>query len=110
MSDTANKAAIAGFVFVLGVTLSAPVSAQRGTGARGHVPVVHAPARVGTPMNPNFAPISRVPGAAPGLGFDFEHLAAVSRPSANQRRNGRRQQFITPVFFDGGLPLYYPSY
>lgn len=62
---------------------------------------------VATPLNPNFAPINGVPG----LGFDFPHLAAVSRGS--RRRfgsfgfNGGFPSFFTPIFFDA-LPLYYP--
>jgi len=63
------------------------------------------PPLVGTPLNPNFAPTNGVPG----LGFDFPHLAAVSRGS--RHRVGRFGQvnngFFTPLFFDA-LPLYYP--
>ena len=85
----------------------APAWAQsRGTG-RAHPPATHTPPRVATPTNPNFAPITKAPGAAPGLGFSYDHLAAVSRPSQNQRRNGRRSQFVTPIF-DGGVPLFFP--
>jgi hypothetical protein len=59
---------------------------------------------VGTPLHPNFAPIRRVPG----LGFDFEHLAAISRPTRDRFGREHRQilPFITPIF--GTLPLYYP--
>ena len=65
------------------------------------------PPVVATPLNPNFAPINGVPG----LGFDFPHLAAVSR--GFQRRFGGFgfragfPSFFTPIFFDS-LPLYYP--
>jgi hypothetical protein len=60
----------------------------------------------GTPLNPNFGPINGVPG----LGFDFPHLAAVSR--GFRHRFGafgpRSGGFFTPLFFDA-LPLYYPN-
>jgi hypothetical protein len=62
---------------------------------------------VGTPLNPNFRTINGVPG----LGFDFPHLAAVSRGSRNRFRGFGRNDgfpsFFTPIFFDP-LPLYYP--
>ena len=63
------------------------------------------PPLVGTPLNPNFRPINGVPG----LGFDFPHLAAVSRGSRNRfggfGRNNGFPSFFTPIFFDP-LPLY----
>lgn len=62
---------------------------------------------VATPLNPSFAPINGVPG----LGFDFPHLAAVSRGSRNRFGSfgfkGSFPSFFTPIFFDA-LPLYYP--
>lgn len=65
-----------------------------------------APPLVGTPLNPNFAPLRGVPG----LGFDFEHLAAIERPFRGRFGRGDRDRggFFTPLFFDG-LPLYYPG-
>jgi hypothetical protein len=59
---------------------------------------------VGTPLHPNFAPLRGVPG----LGFDFPHLAAISRPTRDRFGREHRQilPFITPIF--GTLPLYYP--
>ena len=57
-------------------------------------------------LNPNFQPLRGVPG----LGFDYEHLAAVgSRAPLRQGKGmvGRRTGgFILPVF-DLGLPYYY---
>jgi hypothetical protein len=63
-----------------------------------------APPLVGTPLNPNFAPLRGVPG----FGFDFEHLAAIQGPSRGRFGRGGRDRggFFTPLFF-GGLP-YYP--
>ena len=40
---------------------------------------------VGTPLNPNFAPIRGVPG----LGFDRRHLAAIEHPFLNRFGRGR---------------------
>ena len=62
-----------------------------------------APPLVKTPLNPNFRPIHGVPG----LGFDFEHLAAIERPFRNRFGHQQRDLFFTPLFFDA-LPLYYP--
>ena len=61
------------------------------------------PPRAGTPLNPSFAPVSGVPG----LGFDFPHLAAISRPIRRFGRRGGSFPFLTPIFFDA-QPLYYP--
>ena len=63
---------------------------------------------VGTPLNPNFAPIRGVPG----LGFDFQHLASIERPI--RRRPGFRREHngffpFVPLFFDS-LPLDYGGY
>ena len=58
---------------------------------------------VGTPLNPNFAPIRGVPG----LGFDFQHLAAIEQPFRDRFGHIREGLFFTPLFFDA-LPLYYP--
>jgi len=65
-------------------------------------PGSRTPARVGTALHSNFAPIRRVPG----LGFDFAHLAAISQPTRDRPRFEHRQilPFITPIF--GTLPLY----
>src|SRR6266567_3706121 len=63
------------------------------------------PPVVATPLNPNFAPLDGVPG----LGFDFPHLAAVSR--GFQQRflfvNNGFFPFFAPIFFDP-LSLSYP--
>ena len=75
--------------------ISAPA---RANGFRRGVPPL-----VGTPLNPNFAPINGVPG----LGFDFPHLAAISRPSHRFGHNRGFNSFFTPILFDS-LPLYYP--
>ena len=76
----------------------------RGTGTRPGVFRGFAPPLVGTPLNPNFAPLRGVPG----LGFDFPHLAAIQGPSRGRFGRGDRdgRGFFTPLFF-GGLP-YYP--
>lgn len=76
-------------------------SPARGVAPR---PGIHSPSRVGTPLHPNFAPLRGVPG----LGFDFPHLAAISRPTRDRFGREHRQilPFITPIF--GTLPLYYP--
>ena len=68
-------------------------------------PVAFPPARA-TPLNPSFTPISGVPG----LGFDFPHLAAVSRglPQRFVFTDHGSFPFFAPIFFDP-LPLYYPS-
>jgi hypothetical protein len=78
----------------------------RGTGTRpGAFRGGFAPPLVGTPLNPNFAPLRGVPG----LGFDFPHLAAIQGPSRGRFGRGDRDRggFFTPLFFDGGWP-YYP--
>jgi hypothetical protein len=76
----------------------------RGTGTRPGSFRGFAPPLVGTPLNPNFAPLRGVPG----LGFDFPHLAAIQGPSRGRFGRGDRdgRGFFTPLFF-GGLP-YYP--
>ena len=61
--------------------------------------------RVGTPLYPNFAPIPFGSAAVPGLGFDYEHLVAVSPPRRDRFGHLRSGRLITPVFF-GGLPYY----
>src|SRR5579863_7997656 len=76
-----------------------------GTAPGGLRPGFFVPPLVGTPLNPNFAPIRGVPG----LGFDFQHLAAIEQPFRGRFGgfSGGRGRFLTPLFF-GGLPLYYP--
>lgn len=63
------------------------------------------PPVVATPLNPSFIPINDVPG----LGFDFPHLAAVSRgfPQRFLFINNDFFPFFTSIVFDP-LPLYYP--
>src|ERR1700746_2566194 len=81
----------------------------RGPGRRGSsgtVPVrpgLFTQPLVGTPLNPNFRPTR----GAPGLGFDFEHLAAIERPFRDRFGRLHQRLFFTPIFFDA-LPLYYP--
>lgn len=87
-------------------SFSAPVRGTPRPGRAGGFRRGFLPPTVATPLNPSFVPINGVPG----LGFDFPHLAAVSR--------GFRQRFVfinngffpffTPIFFDP-LPLYNPS-
>ena len=78
----------------------------RGTGTRPGAFRAFAPPLVGTPLNPNFAPLRGVPG----LGFDFPHLAAIQGASRGRFGRGDRDRdrggFFTPLFFDGGWPLY----
>jgi hypothetical protein len=75
-----------------------------GPGRAGSVRRGFRPPLVGTPLNPNF----RSNNGVPGLGFDFPHLAAVSRGSRRRfGENGRFSSFFTPLFFDAP-PLYYP--
>jgi len=76
----------------------------RGIGTRPGAFRGFAPPLVGTPLNPNFAPLRGVPG----FGFDFEHLAAIQGASRGRFGRGDRDRrgFFTPLFF-GGLP-YYP--
>jgi hypothetical protein len=62
------------------------------------------PPLVETAPNPHFPPINGVPG----LGFDFPHLAAISRgirPIRPFIHRGEFPSFFTPIFFDP-LPLY----
>ena len=70
-----------------------------GGGARS----VRVAPRIATPLNPSFAPIRGVPG----LGFDFEHLAAISRVPSARFGPRRRPAVFTPIFFDSVFPGYY---
>ena len=56
------------------------------------------PPVVATPLNPSFFLINGVPG----LGFDFPHLAAISRgfPQQFVVLNNGFSPFFTPIFFD----------
>jgi hypothetical protein len=79
----------------------------RGTGTRpGAFRGGFAPPLVGTPLNPNFASLRGVPG----LGFDFEHLAAIQGSSRGRFGRGDRNRggFFTPLFFGGYYPYDYP--
>jgi hypothetical protein len=75
---------------------------------------MHAPAAssvrraplVGTALVPNFAPIPGGSAAVPGLGFDYDHVVAVGRSRRTPSGRPHRAQFVTPIFFDAGLPLY----
>ena len=93
-------------LFAAATTLFA--QGRAGHGATGHVaggrPTAHAAGHVATPLNPNFTPLHGVPG----LGFDYEHLAAVSGNRQGNRnfRNRSGRNFITPIF-DWGVPYYY---
>jgi hypothetical protein len=64
---------------------------------------------VGTPLNPNFAPIRGVPG----LGFDYQHLAAIEHPFPNRFGRGRGlvpfYPYFAPIFLNT-LPLDYDAY
>jgi hypothetical protein len=54
---------------------------------------------------PNFN--TRNLNGVPGLGFDYEHLAAVHR-QARERGLNHRRRFVGPVYLLGGYPYYYP--
>ena len=54
--------------------------------------------RVATPLQPNFAPIARVPG----LAFNVQSLAATGRPGFGRRRG----QIVTPLLWYA--PFYSP--
>ncbi len=87
-------------------SFSGPVRGASRLGRAGGFRRGFFPPVVATPLNPSFAPINGVPG----LGFDFPHLAAVSRgfPQRFLFINNGFFPFFTPIFFDP-LPLYYPS-
>lgn len=67
-------------------------------------PGLLVPPLVGTPLNPNFAPIRGVPG----MGFDYQHLAAIEHPFLNRFGRGRTlfpyYPYFAPLFYDT-LPL-----
>ena len=115
---------IAGSVMALAMALSPQGWAQS---ARRAPVIMRAPAAagvrtapraplVGTALFPNFAPIPGGSAAVPGLGFDYDHVVAVDRPHRDTDghlhrdfdRNDRNfhREFITPIFFDAGFPLY----
>jgi hypothetical protein len=86
---------------------SAPARGISAAGRPGEFRQGFARSPAGTALNPNFRPLNGVPG----LGFDFPHLAAVSRGFRHRPggfgRNDAFPSFFTPIFFDS-LPLYYP--
>jgi len=97
-----------GLVFlgaVLSLAFSAEAAAQvHSAGAAGSIhsaPIrsgggIRPAGRVGTPLQPNFAPLYTVPG----LSFDIRSLAAASRPGFGRRRG----QYVSPFLW------YYPFY
>lgn len=102
-----NKAGWAAiFLAVLLLPFASSAAAQvRGVGIGRPMPMRSAPIRAGgfrrmqragTPLNPNFGPISRVPG----LSFNIQALAPADR------RARRRGRFVTP--FLGYSPFYSP--
>ena len=96
-----------------------PSGPSRGLAAPGHSilgsrpgvfrPGVFTHPIVGTPLNPNFAPIRGVPG----LGFDHQHLAAIEHPFLNRFGRGRGlfpfYPYFAPLFLNT-LPLDYDAY
>ena len=94
--------------FVFAAAGSAFGQGRAGGGTVGHVYgghiASHAANHVATPLNPNFAPLRGVPG----LGFDYEHLAAINGNRYGNRtfRNRSGRTFITPIF-GWGVPYYY---
>src|SRR5580700_3742502 len=80
---------------VLALTMAAPGWAQ----SRGGFRASASGSRIITaPLRSNFSS-----QGAPGLGFDYAHLAAIGRATNGNFSNGRRIQFVTPVF-NAGLP------
>lgn len=69
---------------------------------------IHGGSLVGTPLNPNFAPI----WGGPGLGFNAQHPGAIGHPFLNRFGRGRGlfpfYPYFAPFFFDT-LPLDYDS-
>jgi hypothetical protein len=68
------------------------VSHPAGVARTVHVVPIRPGSRVGTPLNPNFAPI----GTVPGLSFNVQALAAADR--RNPRRGGR-DRVATPFLW-----------
>jgi len=100
----------AGCAAALALAVIAPGRAQmRGGAPATRISLMRAAPRaanrVATPLNPNFAPLRGVPG----LGFDYDHLAAISRVQGNRFPRARRVGtvgYIIPIFSDG-LPYSY---
>ncbi len=64
---------------------------------------VARPMTVRRPPNVNTRNLNGVPG----LGFDYEHLAAVHRQARERGFRDRNRRFVGPVYLLGGYP-YYP--
>jgi hypothetical protein len=89
--------------------LVAPGRSIGGTASRGFRPGFAVPPLVGSPLQPNFAPIRGVPG----LAFDRQHPGATARPFRDRFGREHRGLFpffpYYPLFFDS-LPLDYSPY
>lgn len=105
MLRIAKAARLVIFIATLSLTFACSATAQtRGAIGRSmpvrQVPIraggFHSMQRVGTPLQPNFGPISNVPG----LSFNIKALAPADR------RDRRRSRFVTP--FLGYSPFYSP--
>lgn len=107
MAGTAKSAGTVAVLVAMGLVVAASASAQSHTSTFGHPagriaprvrPVPIRPgSTVGTPLNPNFAPI----GTVPGLSFNIQALAAADR-----HRRGRRGEVVTPFLWYA--PYYSP--
>jgi hypothetical protein len=81
---------------------------------QGRVTQISPSGRVSSEFAPVSNPFSFDGLGVPGLGFDYPHLAAISRAQGNNsssrfRHNGHRgEDSFVPIFF-GGYP-YYPYY
>ena len=65
---------------------------------------VARPMAVRRPPNVNTRNLNGVPG----LGFDYEHLAAVHRQARERGFRDRNRRFVGPVYLLGGYPYAYP--
>ena len=111
-----RRARLFGLVVVSLLFAGFPAVAQRRGGVAVRPPSFRSfPPRplVGSPLNPNFAPLRGVPG----LGFDYQHLAVVNQGLSQNRLANRRARpgfgFITPILgfgpffpFDAGYSYY----
>ena len=119
----------------MGGSARAPSGASRGLAAPGHSILASRPGvfrpglnlpPVGTPLNPNFAPIHGGPlggtplnpnfapiREGPGDRFSFPHRGAIGHPFLNRFGRGRGlfpfYPYFAPIFFDT-LPLDYDEY
>lgn len=108
MRGTLKFARVAASLSALFLVLAASAAAQSRAGGAGHpagiapsvrVVPIRPGSRVGTPLNPNFAPI----GTVPGLSFNIQALAAADR---RNRSRAPRGEVSTPLLWYS--PYYSP--